>query len=435
MLFRLLKYILPPFTFRVFFRRIFYSNLIKVPLEKPLMFVGNHQNSFMDGILVGSWLPQPINFTMRADMFRKPFARFCLRELNVSPVYRIEEGLENVHKNIETFSGIYEILKKNGNMIMFSEGLCVQEKRLQKLRKGTARLAFGAEEKFGLDVNIVPVGINYTYPAKFRKEVMINFSGPFSIRELKDIYRENPARALLAFNQKCDESLRKEVIIIEDPANDWIAEQLLKMGRHNMILPFFQWRFDTDDRRLMEKGVADRINSMAKASPDKLALLNKKVKDYTDRLGSARLSDENFARRLNYGWLRYFAVVAGAPIFLAGYIANLLPFIVPKYVCDKLIHDPRHYSSVYVSSGTVLYLIYFPVVLILATIFLGWTGLLLSLLVPVLGYLVLYYQEIFRERMESLRHFIKSVTDKDLVRSLSSERREIWDMLDEVRLP
>jgi hypothetical protein len=264
---------------------------------------------------------------------------------------------------------------------------------------------------------------------------MINFSGPFSIRELKDIYRENPARALLAFNQKCDESLRKEVIIIEDPANDWIAEQLLKMGRHNMILPFFQWRFDTDDRRLMEKGVADRINSMAKASPDKLALLNKKVKDYTDRLGSARLSDENFARRLNYGWLRYFAVVAGAPIFLAGYIANLLPFIVPKYVCDKLIHDPRHYSSVYVSSGTVLYLIYFPVVLILATIFLGWTGLLLSLLVPVLGYLVLYYQEIFRERMESLRHFIKSVTDKNLVRSLSSERREIWDMLDEVRLP
>lgn len=96
------------------------------------------------------------------------------RELNVSPVYRIEEGLENVHKNLESFAGRYEILRKNDNLFMFSEGICVQEKRLQKLRKGTARVSFGTEEKFGDDVNIVPVGIHYTYPDKFRKEVIIN---------------------------------------------------------------------------------------------------------------------------------------------------------------------------------------------------------------------------------------------------------------------
>ena len=68
-------------------------------------------------------------------------------------------------RTLKHFPAIYEVLKKNGNFIMFSEGICVQEKRLQKLRKGTARLAFGAEEKYGLDVHIVPVGINYTYPS------------------------------------------------------------------------------------------------------------------------------------------------------------------------------------------------------------------------------------------------------------------------------
>ncbi|MFN8239137.1 MAG: 1-acyl-sn-glycerol-3-phosphate acyltransferase [Bacteroidales bacterium] len=135
------------------------------------MFAGNHQNSFLDGILVGSYLTQPIHFLMRADMFRTKVARFCLRELNVSPVYRFEEGLENVHKNLDTFKSIYKVLRKNGNYVVFSEGICVQEKRLQKLRKGTGRMAFGAEEAHGLDVHIVPVGINYTYPSKFRKEV------------------------------------------------------------------------------------------------------------------------------------------------------------------------------------------------------------------------------------------------------------------------
>jgi len=431
---RFLKYIIPPFTFRVFFRRIFYSNLKKVPLEKPLLFVGNHQNSFMDGVLVGSYLPQPIHFTMRADMFRKPFARFCLRELNVAPVYRIEEGFENVHKNLETFTGIYEILRKNGNFIMFSEGICVQEKRLQKLRKGTARLAFGAEEKFGLDVNIVPVGINYTYPARFRKEVMINFGDPFSIRELKDVYQAHPAKALLAFNEKCEASLRKEVIIIEDPANDLLADHLLIMERNKMVLPFFQWRFDTDDRRILEKSVADKINYLSKSSTEQTRLLKEKVLDYTGILNKNRLKDESFARKLNWGFLRYFALIAGFPIFLAGYISNLIPFVVPKFICDKLIKDPRFYSSVYISSGTVLYLIYFPILLILATIFGGWTGFLLGLLVPLLGYLVFFYQEIFWERFFTLRYTIKSLSNRSLISILKSKRSEICDIIDNINL-
>jgi hypothetical protein len=388
----------------------------------------------MDGILVGSYLPQPIHFTMRADMFRKSFARFCLRELNVMPVYRIEEGLENVHKNLESFSGIYDILKKNGNFIMFSEGICVQEKRLQKLRKGTARLAFGAEEKYGLDVNIVPVGINYTYPAKFREEVMINFSDPFSIKELKDIYQAQPAKALRVFNEKCDAALRKEVIIIEDPKDDWLAEQLLTLERNNVVLPFFQWFFKTDDRRIMEKNLADKINYLSKSGGDETENLKRKVIEYTEKLKSCGLKDENVARKLDLGFLRYLVIIAGFPLFLTGYISNLIPFIVPRSICSTLIKDPRFYSSLYISSGTALYLIYFPVLLILAAVFAGWIGFLLGLLVPFLGYFVLFYQEIFMERFHTLKFNIKSFVNKSLVNDLKTLRKEILLILDNVRI-
>lgn len=431
---RFLKFIVPPFSFRVFFRRIFYSNLKKVPLNKPLLFVGNHQNSFMDGILVGSYLPQPLHFTMRADMFRKPFARFCLRELNVAPIYRIEEGFENVHKNLEAFTGIYDVLKKNGNFIMFSEGICVQEKRLQKLRKGTARLAFGAEDKYGLDVHIVPVGINYTYPSSFRKEVMINFHDSFSIRELKNIYTEHPAKALLAFTEKCDASLRKEVIIIEDPANDWLAEQLLKMERHNIVLPFFRWRFDTDDRMQAEKKVAEKINQLSRTSPSDLSALSQKVEKYTNLLAKNRLRDENVARKLDWGFLRYFAVIAGLPLFIAGYISNLIPFLIPKFICNRFIKDLRFYSSVYVSSGTVLYLIYFPLLLILATIFAGLPGFLIALMIPPAGYFVLFYQEIFRERLQTLRFTITKIFNPALISELTRQRQSILGELNKIKV-
>jgi 1-acyl-sn-glycerol-3-phosphate acyltransferase len=429
---RFLKFIVPPFTFRAFFRRIFYSNLKKVPLNKPLLFVGNHQNSFMDGVLVGSYLPQPLHFTMRADMFRKPLARFCLRELNVAPVYRAEEGMENVHKNLESFEGIYEVLKKNGNFIMFSEGICIQEKRLHPLRKGTARLAFGAYEKYGLDVHIVPVGINYTYPSKFRKEVMINFHDSFSIRELKDAYDVYPARALNAFTQKCRESLLKEVIIIEEPKNDWLAEQLLKMERNNMILPFFRWRFDSDDRRQAEKRVTEKVNQLSTTSQADLESLSGKVENYVNLLAKNRLRDENVARKLNWGFLRFLAVIAGFPVFIAGYIANLIPFIIPKIICDRLIKDLRFYSSVFIGGFTVLYLVYFALLLTLGVIFAGWSGLLLVLLVPLSGYFVLYYQEIFWERMRTLRFNLKKVFDSALIKDLASQRQTILRDLDKV---
>lgn len=368
-------------------------------------------------------------------MFKNPVARFCLRELNVSPVYRFEEGLENVHKNLETFKAIYKILNKNGNYVVFSEGICVQEKRLQKLRKGTARMAFGAEEKHGLDVYVVPVGINYTYPAKFRKEVMINFHDPFSIKELKELYNINQAKALLAFNEKVQAGLKEQVIIIESPENDWIAEQLLVMGRNSFVLPFFRWMFDSDERRQLEKRISEKINYLSKTSKEALDSLKAKVKAYTDRLEKNQLKDENIARKLDWGFIRYLSVIFGLPIFIVGYIANLIPYIVPRIICNTQIKDPRFYSSVYIGIGTVLYLIYFPVVLIFLGIFAGWTGLLLGLLVPLMGYLVLFYQEVVAERYQTFRFWLKKIKNPSIISELVTLRKDIINDLEMIVIP
>jgi glycerol-3-phosphate O-acyltransferase/dihydroxyacetone phosphate acyltransferase len=430
---RFLKFIIPPLTFRVYFRRIFYSNLKKVPIEKPLLFAGNHQNSFMDGVLVGAYLPQPIHFLMRADMFKNPVARFCLRELNVSPVYRLEEGLENVHKNLDTFKAIYKVLKKNGNYVVFSEGICVQEKRLQKLRKGTARMAFGAAEEFGLDVHVVPVGINYTYPSRFRKEVLINFHESFSIKELQELYKVNPAKALLAFNHRIEAGLLEQVIIVENPENDSLAEQLLVMGRNNIIFPFFKWRFDNDERRQLEKNITDKINLLSKTSGTDLKSLKDKTTAYFSLLEKNKIMDENIARKLDLGFVRYLSVILGFPFFLAGYITNLIPFIVPRLICNTLIRDLRFYSSVYIGLGTVLYLIYFPVILILAGIFSGWTGILSGFLVPLLGYLVIFYQEIVTERFHTFRYWLKNIKNPILIAELRKLRNDIFADIEKIK--
>jgi hypothetical protein len=149
-------------------------------------------------------------------------------------------------------------------------------------------------------------------------------------------------------------------------------------------------------------------------------------------LTGKQLKDENIARKLDYGFLRYLTVILGLPIFIAGYLTNLIPFVVPRLICSTMIKDLRFYTSVYTGVGTMLYLIYFPVILILAGIFLGWPGLLAGLLVPVLGYLVLYYQEVAKERFHTLRYWLKKIKNPDLISDLRKQRADILSDLGKV---
>ncbi len=90
------------------------------------------------------------------------------------PVYRASEGAENLEHNYQTFSNCTDIFKKNGIVLIFSEGRCINEWHLRPLKKGTARLATTAWEQ-NIPLKVLPVGINYSSFRIFGKNVIINF--------------------------------------------------------------------------------------------------------------------------------------------------------------------------------------------------------------------------------------------------------------------
>jgi len=425
MLYNLLGYIVPPIIFRVYFRRIYYSNLNLVPKDKPLILAGNHPNSFLDGVIVGSYLGQPIHFLVRADMFKNALIRWVLRELKVAPVYRIQEGYSNVHKNVETFSGVYEVLRKNEHMIVFSEGICVQEKRLQKLRKGTARMAFGAEETNGLDVHIVPVGLNYTYPSRFRKEIMISFAEPIKIKDFKEMYKANKAKAFIAFNKKLETAIRKEMVIIEDKKNELLIEKLFIIFRNNCLPSFFLWRSDSPERLRLEQSISEKINFLSKNSSSKIKSINKKVKNYFENLDKNKIEDKNFIRPGKFDFIKDFFILFGLPFFIFGYLSNIIPFLLPKYIVDKKVKDPKFYSAILVTIGSILYFIYFPIIMITSWFIGRWLGIFIGILVPIFGYLSLFYIEIFKDRFQFIRFNWLKRKNSLLIENLKDLRREI----------
>ena len=63
------------------------------------------------------------------------------------PVYRPSEGVENLSENYKTFDTCIELFKRGEIVLIFSEGLCVNEWHLRPLKKEQQGLPINASRK------------------------------------------------------------------------------------------------------------------------------------------------------------------------------------------------------------------------------------------------------------------------------------------------
>jgi 1-acyl-sn-glycerol-3-phosphate acyltransferase len=176
-----------------------------IPVGKPVILAPNHVNAFMDPVLIGMSVRQEVRFFARGDVFKGPVAKWALNQLNISPMYRIQEGYSEVKKNDKTFEECRQLLTDDKIILMFPEGICIQERRLRPLKKGLARIAFqtAASFDFSKDILIVPIGINYSDAKNFRSKAVLDFGKPVSILEYKASYQTDNVRAINEFTKKC----------------------------------------------------------------------------------------------------------------------------------------------------------------------------------------------------------------------------------------
>lgn len=181
----------------------------------PLLLACNHPNSFLDGIILTTLFEENVYSLARGDAFRKPWHEKVLRWLHLLPVYRTSEGVENLEYNYTTFEACKEVFKRSGIVIIFSEGRCINEWHLRPLKKGTARLATGAWEE-GIDLTVLPVGLNYNTFRNFGKNVFIRFGKPLDRKDV--MQHRTDGKMFLTFNEQLNTDLHGLVYEI-DPAD------------------------------------------------------------------------------------------------------------------------------------------------------------------------------------------------------------------------
>jgi glycerol-3-phosphate O-acyltransferase / dihydroxyacetone phosphate acyltransferase len=376
--------ILMRLVLRVYFRKIYFAGAELIPQNKPVILACNHPNSFLDAILLSVLIKDPIHFLARSDVFNTPFKCWLLRQFNLIPIYRLQEGVENLHRNEETFAQCYGVLQNKGIILIFSEGICIQEKRLRPLKKGTARLAFGAEmvHNFSLNLQVVPVGINYTQPAKFRQESMISIGSPMAINKFKQIYLTQPARAMLAFNHELTSALQEQIIIIPEKKQEEILEKILARERANSKdFTDNTWLVLSKNWLEHEKKIVEEYLSHPKINTEPPIAISPTGKT---KIISALKNQPNS---------NLIFLVLGFPVYITGFLLNIFPLWLAQLITRSKVRYIEFYSSVLMVIGLVLYLIYLLGLTILGFTYSFIIGILIFIMVPFLGYWALRYRD------------------------------------------
>ena len=197
---------------KIFCRKIAVKGMGTIPQAGPVLLVANHPNSFLDAIIIGANFGRPVHFLARGDAFRKSWHNHLLRQLNMIPVYRLSEGKENLHLNEEAFRRSGEILSQNGIVLIFIEGICVNQHALQPFKKGAARIVLENEAE---NLQILPVAIAYNSFRIFGKQININFGEPLQKKALFPFVEE--AKNIRHFNTVLYNEIDKRIVIPNDP--------------------------------------------------------------------------------------------------------------------------------------------------------------------------------------------------------------------------
>jgi 1-acyl-sn-glycerol-3-phosphate acyltransferase len=348
-------------SFRFYFKRWQVANYKNVPRKGPTIYASNHQNAFMDALaIIMSNKRHPV-FLTRADVFKSKAAAFWLRSVNMIPIYRIRDGKQNISKNDAVIQECVEILSHGRKpLAIFPEGNHSMKRTLRPLKKGLGRIAFAAMEAndFNLDLQVVPIGVNYSRPTRFRGNLLVNYGKPIDVKDYVGLYRDNPNQAFLALKDELTVRIKELIVDIHSKDHYEEIERI--------------WAYEKEEK--------DNMLDELHADQAKISQLIKEA-------DAGNLSKHvEHPRRMSKPWLK---MIFGLPIFLYGALNHLLThFIIDRFIA-KAVSDVHFYGSMKIAVGMFLV----PIIYLLQTW--GVYAFTNSLLIAVLYFLTLPFAGIF----------------------------------------
>ena len=181
------------------------------------------------------------------------------------PIYRLRDGRANLQKNLGVFESCVALLRQNESLVLFPEGGHNIRRRVRPLSKGFTRILFlTLEQDPKLNIDLIPVGINYMNASGFPDAAVFYFGNALSIQDYPLHDRPRTIEALktdihaqlVTLTTHIEDLERYEEILAEldrsgisylDPevANKAIAAlDLIRKDAHTKRTPFWKRAWD-----------------------------------------------------------------------------------------------------------------------------------------------------------------------------------------------
>jgi len=184
--------------FYFYYNKILIRGKKNITKNKAIVFISNHPNALIDPLLVATNSSRIIYYLTQAAAFtNSTFVRTILSASNMLPVYRVRDGIGSkklIALNEQTFNQCHDILHNKKALLVYAEGSHNVRRKVRPFKKGFARIVFGAMDKYkDLEIDIIPVGMNYTRVDAYAAKVCINYGKPIPVKPFWEIKDRNEA--------------------------------------------------------------------------------------------------------------------------------------------------------------------------------------------------------------------------------------------------
>lgn len=426
----------------VYFRKLEISGREHVPKNGPVILASNHPHSIIDALILGLGAGRMLHYIAHSGLFSNPVKSWFLRSTGVIPVYRPTDVDHASEENVRMFSACHDILGEGGAIGIFPEGTSAQERRIQKLKTGTARIALGGEagRDWRLGTLIVPVGLNFESRRRFRSRVLVSFGKPINVKDYRDVYEEDEHDAVDRLTGVLQAAIRRRIVNITHSEFDELVNHLEVVYKSEILrrdatgIPG-ETRFEQD--QWVSREIPRVLDYLFERSPDVIWRIDRQLRAYRRGLGRVRLKDEMLRReekdsvsRATAGFLILGAL--GLPFAAYGIFWNGFPYKMTEWITRLFIKDATKVHFMQLSVGAVLYVLYYGPLVYWAVGALGFAKASLFVAsLPATGLFARGYTRRMSRRRQAIRLAYLEWRHGHNVQRLRDQRRKIIDEIDE----
>ncbi len=428
---------------RVFFKKykVYQRHLLATPT--PLLIVANHPNTFMDPLIIASLLKQKVYFLANGGIFKGRLLKWLWRQFNMIPIYRTEdtkEGMDQAAQNRKAFEQCFLALKKGATILIFPEGVSEIDRKLRKIKTGTARIALGAahEYNFTLGLQILPIGLNYEAPQRFRSDVWVNVGEPMALSEWRH-YDPNDFTLVRELTATIDNTLRQLVVDTTDEREDQLARQVTTLYKNEFFRETKKAAEEKEEAFRLTKHIIAAIRLYREDYTAKYEQIRQKLSTYFTQLTQHKipdhlLRDTQTAQQLFWRSLTILVgLTISAPLYLYGLLNNYLPYILPSRIANLITREEAYRAPIMLVSGVLSFSIFYSLqISLLARWALpAYFIVAYALSLPISGFFVLYYWRYLEQLQTYVRLWRIASRSSSLLDSWLQQRRTLLSLLQE----